>query len=269
MGVFENKKMTYSNTIGVMDSGVGGLSILKELTKALPNADFAYFGDTKNLPYGTKSHEEILSFNRKILNFFLSNGIKTVVIACNTTSALTFEDLEKEFSKKGVRIFPLIQTVAKPLCEGLSDGDCICVLSTVATQKSGKYKEEILKVNPNLKVVQIGCNGFVEIVEERKYDKKESLDLIEEKMKLVLENKAKRVILGCTHYPYLIDMLSKFAPKELFKNPAIYLAKNVKDSINPIGSGKLSFFVTKNPLEFKKSAKLFFEINEDVKLVEL
>lgn len=267
MGVFKIQKMT--DKIGVMDSGVGGLTILKELVSNMPSADFMYFGDTKNLPYGTKTKEELLFLNRNILNFFLSKDVKTVVIACNTTSALTYEELKKEFEPKGLKIYPLIQTVVKDAINDLKSDDCICVMATSATVKSGKYKQEIEKVNPKLKVVEIPCSGFVEIVEQRKYDQQESFELIKEKMQIVLENNAKKVILGCTHYPYLVDLLSKFAPKEMFFNPAKTLAKCVAKELNPNGAGNVEFFVTSEPMEFKQSAKLFFDIKNDIQLAIL
>lgn len=262
--------MINSDTIGVMDSGVGGLSILKELIRAVPSYDYVYLGDTANLPYGCKTKEQVHFFNRNILNFFISMGIKNIAIACNTTSALTYDELEKEFSPKGLKIFPLIQSAAHQAAQGLKDGDCICVLSTAATAKSGKYGQEIKKVNPGLNVIEIGCPGFVEVVENRRYDSKEAYLLIEEKMKIVLKNNAKRVILGCTHYPYLVDILSKFAPREIFFNPACAFAKNTAQILTPgTGSGKIDFYVTKNPEEFKKSAKLFFDIKDDVKCVRM
>lgn len=262
--------MTNQCLIGVLDSGVGGLSILKELKKRLPNADYIYMGDTANLPYGSKTKEQILFFNRNILNFFIQKGVTDVVIACNTTSALTYDELKKEFEPKGLRIFPLIQSVAHAALKGLNDSDCLCVLSTAATAKSGKYASEINKINPSINVVEIACPGFVEIVENRLYNSKEAHLLIEEKMKIVLKNNAKRVILGCTHYPYLKEMLSRFAPADIFFNPACALAQNVKTALNDIdGGAKTDFYVTKNPQEFKKSAKLFFEIKEDVKCVKM
>lgn len=262
--------MTYSDTIGVMDSGVGGLTILKELVQVLPSSKFIYFGDTANLPYGCRSKEEILFFNKNILNFFLTLGVKDVVIACNTTSALTYEDLEKEFSPKGLRIFPLIQSIAHDAAEGLKSGDCICVLSTAATAKSGKYASEIKKVNPDLKVVEIPCPGFTEIVENRLYGAKESYIAIQDRMKIALENKAKRIILGCTHYPYLLDLLSEFAPREIFFNPSKSLAKSVSKVIkNTNDKGDVDFYITKDPDEFKNSAKMFFEINKEVKCIKM
>ena len=110
----------------------------------------------------------------------------------------------------------------------------------------------------------------MEIVENRRYDAKESYLAVEEKMKIVLENNAKRIILGCTHYPYLLDLLSKFAPRDIFFNPAHSLAKAVASVVkNTETAGDVDFYVTNNPDEFKRSGKMFFEINKEVQLVKM
>ncbi len=260
--------MGYENKIAVMDSGVGGLSILSELKKALPEADFVYFGDTKNLPYGTKTPDEILEYNIKILDYFKSLGIKNVVIACNTTSALTYDTLLEKYTD--LNIYPLIQSLEKALVEGLRDDDCIVNLATALTAKSKKYSEVVAKGNKNIKVCEIPCTGFVEIVENRLYETKEAQELIEEKMLEANKNNPKRIILGCTHYPYLINLLSKHAKEDIFFNPAKSLAQIVKkDLSNLVGNSKVEFLVSKDPLQFKNSAKLFFEIKDEVKEIIL
>ncbi len=169
--------------IGVLDSGVGGLSVLSELYKIMPEQNYIYFGDTKNVPYGTKKDDEIYTFTKNILNFFLTKNVKNVVFACNTTSAVAYEQLKKDFENK-LRIFPLIQTVAKSIQEDLSDGDSVAVLATRATINSNKYTQEIKKYNKNLNVIGIDCTGFVEIVENRLYQDKKALELIKSKLLL-------------------------------------------------------------------------------------
>ena len=135
-----------SNLIGVLDSGVGGLSVLSELVSIMPDKNYIYFGDTKNMPYGTKTPEEIHFFTKEILKFFLNRGVKNVVFACNTTSAVAYDNLKKEFLNK-LNIFPLIQLAARPAIEGLKDNDTVAILATKATINSKKYNEEIHKIN--------------------------------------------------------------------------------------------------------------------------
>ena len=253
--------------IGVLDSGVGGLSILSELYKVMPGKNYIYVGDTKNIPYGTKTPFEVYSYTKDILNYFLKNNVKNVVIACNTTSAVAYDELKKEFENK-LKIFPLIQSIASYAVEGLKDNDTIALLATRATVNSKKYEQEINKINSKINVVSLDCTGFVQIVENRLYLNPKSIELIKSKLEIVKKSGARRVILGCTHYPYLIEIFKKILDVEYF-NPAISLAQKVKNEINFKGSGEIKFYSTINPDEFKKSAKMFFDIQDEVGLINL
>lgn len=246
--------------IGLMDSGVGGLSVLAEFRKLMPEADYIYFGDTKNVPYGTKTPDEIFSFTKGILDFFLSYGVKNVAFACNTTSAVAYDRLKEAFKGK-INIFPLIQTAAPDALKGLQDNDTIAVLATRATVKSKKYSQEIQKINNKINVVEIDCTGFVEIVENRLYDDTMSLELIKQKLEIIRATGAKRAILGCTHYPYLVDIFKSILDIDYF-NPALALAQRVKEAVNTKGEGTMEFFASNNPEEFKLSAKMFFDIDK-------
>ena len=265
--------MTKNETIGLLDSGVGGLSVLAQFYKVMPNQNYAFFADTKNLPYGTKTRDEIYNFTKNILNFFLSKGIKTVVFACNTTSAIAYERL-RDYFKDEIKIFPLIQTIIPYSIENLSDGDTIAILATKATINSHKYRDEIKKLNNKINVVEIDCTGFVEIVEQRLYDDEKSFNLIKEKIDIAKKNNAKKVVLGCTHYPYLIDIFKKIYDVEYF-NPAKSLVDVVKEEIKgeisqnkETKNPKIDFYVSKDPDEFIKSAKPFFKVDiKDVHLV--
>ncbi len=258
--------------IGVLDSGVGGLSVLSELVMTMPKGKFLYFGDTKNMPYGTKTPEQIYSYTKKILQFFVEKNVKNVVFACNTTSAVAYDRLNREFS--GVlKIFPLIQTVAKSAAENLNDNDVLAVFATRATVNSHKYETEIKRYFPAINVDEIDCTGFVEIVENRLYQDKEAFDLIKSKIDLALSAGAKRVVLGCTHYPYLLDMFKSVDCNIEYFNPAGCLAKIVKLQANLDSSfyendGKIEFFVSKNPEEFRKSASAFFDIQGTINLID-
>ncbi len=253
--------MSEDNKIGLLDSGVGGLSVLSELYKIMPNGNYVFFGDTKNVPYGTKTPEEIFNCTKKILEFFISKNIKTAVFACNTTSAVAYDKLKEHF-KEEIKIYPLIQSVAKYSIDGLKDNDTIAVLATKATINSKKYEQEIKKYNPNINVVGIDCTGFVEIVENRLYNDQEALNLIKTKLDLAKENNTKRIVLGCTHYPYLTNIFKNILDVEYF-NPAQNIAQIVKNDIKANSkNGSLDFYVSKNPNEFILSAKTFFDVKE-------
>ena len=256
------------NSIGLLDSGVGGLSVLSELYKLMPNNNYVFFGDTKNVPYGTKSSIEIFNYTKNILEFFISKNVKTAVFACNTTSAVAYDDL-KEYFKDRIKIFPLIQTVAPDVIKGLNDYDSVAILATRATINSKKYEQEIHKYNSKVNVIGIDCTGFVEIVENRLYEDEASINLIKEKLDIAQRNNVKRIVLGCTHYPYLIDIFKNILNVEYF-NPALTLVQNVQKQVvlNKEKDGKIEFFVSKNPDEFILSAKTFFDVKE-AKLIEL
>jgi len=258
-----------NNYIGVLDSGVGGLSVLAELTRIMPNQNFAFFGDTKNMPYGTKTKDEIYGFTKNIIDFFYNKGIKNVVFACNTTSAVAYDRLKKEYQDK-LKIFPLIQTCKNAFVEGLKPNDTVAVLATKATINSAKYNEVINEVNDKIIVKGIDCTGFVEIVENRLYNDPDSIKLIKEKLEIVKNLKAKRVILGCTHYPYLVDIFKKYLSEVEYFNPAKYLSEVVKKEANvkkENKQGEIKFFVSKDPEQFRLSAKTFFNIKDEITLV--
>ena len=247
-----------NNYIGLLDSGVGGLSVLAELYKVMPDRNYIFFGDTKNIPYGTKTKSEIMNFTSHILKFFIKKNVKYVVVACNTTSALVYEELKEKF-KNELKIFPLIQSAAKDSIKDLK-GNKIAVFATKATVNSHKYKEEIQKIDNNVNVIEIDCSGFVEIVENRLYHDLESLDLIKSKLDIVKGFGAKRVIMGCTHYPYLENIFKNILDVEYF-NPAKSVINIVeKETDESVFGNNLDFYVSKDPEQFILSAKPFFKV---------
>jgi len=253
--------------IGIFDSGVGGLSVLSELDIVLPDEHYIYFGDTKNLPYGTKTKDEIIVFTKDIMNFFVSRGVKNVVVACNTSSALSYEELAKEY-KNSLTIYPLIQTVAKDIAKYSKIG----VMATKSTVNSLTYTKEILKKNKTANVFEAECSGFVEIVEQGLLKKPSAAELVKSKLETLLSQDVEKIVLGCTHYPHLMPVLEKYAPKDTFIDPAHYLCKFVKSEFEkntPVNApAKKEFFVSGNSKQFMKSAKLFYNVKE-VQSVEL
>lgn len=254
----------YNNSqIGFFDSGVGGLSVLSRFRKILPNEKTVYFGDLKNLPYGDKSQEELISYARRILKFFEAKRVKAVVIACNTSSAMAYETIKDEFDFK---IYPIIQSCAKVLASmGL---ERIGVFATLGTINSNAYKLEINKYAPNTKVYQIACPNWVGIVEGvSSVDAELDIKLHVEDM---LKNSPQKIILGCTHYPYLLKELSQYAKSDIFLDPAEIFVDFIKKDLKENGllasvtnSGSEEFFVSANPKSFVENAKLFYEINAE------
>lgn len=253
--------MNNQNLTGIFDSGVGGLSVLKQLIPY--GGSYIYYGDTKNLPYGNKSKEQIIDFTRDIIKFFIKKGATRVIMACNTSSALAYEALHHEFDNK-IKIHPLIQTAAPYIAR---EGKVIGVMATDGTVKSQTYTKEIKKINGEIKVYELSCPDFVPIVENRLYDKKESVQYIKEHLQILLNKGCDKIVLGCTHYPYLMPILTKFAREDMFINPALYMTNIVKNNL-PLSPLNVEYFVSSDPERFKKSAKIFMEIEEPVQLAQ-
>ena len=254
--------------IGVFDSGVGGLSVFSQLVKLLPDENYIYFGDTINLPYGSKTQDELVEITRRIFDFLKSKNVKAVVMACNTTSALTYEILKPYYDFK---IYPIVQTVAKEIA--LQGHNKIGVFATQGTINSHAYKKEISKYS-NAQVYEIACPEWVNIVENELQEDEKSIQNIKLKLNEMIENNPDKIILGCTHYPYLLGVLSKFADTNKFINPAKSFAEFICEDLeksNLLCHKMLhehKFYVTSNPKQFANASKLFYKVQEieEVKL---
>ena len=254
--------MINKDGIGVYDSGVGGLTVFKELVEILPKEKFIYFGDLKNSPYGEKSKEELIKIGEKIFDFFASKNVKAVVMACNTTSALLYDKVKEEYDFK---IYPVIQSVARDLAS--LDVKSLGVFATDATINSHAYKNQILKYNPKVTVYEQACPNWVKIVESNDFCE-QNVDIIKTDLQRMLLNKPEKIVLGCTHYPFLTDILSQFAPREIFINPAKKFANLIKEDL--IKSGltaqnsefEQEFYVSKSPENFVNASKMFYPVEK-------
>ena len=258
--------MIIENTspIGFFDSGVGGLSVLARFRNSLPNENIVYFGDTVHLPYGNKSKEELIGYAKNILDFMQTKNVKAVVIACNTSSAQAYDTVKTSYS---FPIYPIIQTCAMGL--GVNNYKRIGVFATEATVKSGKYSQELKKYNSKIEVKELASKNWVGIVEKRGTCIDENIANIKDEISEMLKFKPDKIILGCTHYPYLMNEFVKYAPKELFIDPADIFVKYVKhdlDKLNLLNSstevGNEEFFVSTNPNEFVENAKIFYKVKQ-------
>lgn len=253
--------------IGFFDSGVGGLTVLKEVKKLMPNENFIYFGDTLHVPYGDKTKEELLAYSKDILNFFNEKKCKAVVMACNTTSSTIYEDIKNQYYFK---IYPIVQSIAKILAK--SSLERLGIFATPATINSGAYEKEIRKYNSDMHIYGQHCLQWVKIVENNAADYPENIEIIKNDLNIMLRKNPQKIVLGCTHYPFLLPVLTKFAPKELFIDPSHYFAHKIHSDMIFSGLDREStsepteeFYVSNNPEKFKKSAKMFYEINSEIK----
>lgn len=255
--------------IGFFDSGVGGLTVLDKVKKLLPDENYLYFGDLKNIPYGEKSKEELIRFADDIFKFFEEKQVKAVVMACNTTSANTYDALKDKYSYK---IYPLIQSCAGVIAK--LPVKRIGVFATEATISSEIYAKELKKHNPDLEVFEMSCPPWVKIVEEKLENDVASIACVKEYLEKMLKNKPDKIILGCTHYPYLLGILSKFAPLEMFIDPGKYFAEFIKTNLTQNGllsetpKGSEQFFVSAHPEKFKAASSMFYPVKDLPTLID-
>lgn len=247
--------------IAFLDSGVGGITVFEKLKKLLPYENYLYLGDLKNFPYGNKSYDELLDITTKNFDYFKTLGIKALVMACNTTSATVYEELKGKYDFK---IYPIIQSTASVIAK--LPVKKIGVFATEATIKNGAYGRELKKHNPDLEVFELACPSWVKIVEEKSQNEPESIEQVKFYLEKMLENQPDKIILGCTHYPYLLEVLEKFAPRELFIDPSEFFAKfiksdlGLKDLLNENSEGSEKFLVSASPEKFKEAASLFYSL---------
>ena len=250
--------------IGFFDSGVGGLSVYSRFRKLLPSENTIYFGDTKNLPYGNKSKEELIGFAKNILDFFKSKNVKAVVIACNTSSALAYDAIKDDYE---FPIYPIIQSCAKIIAN--KNYSKIGVFATQGTVNSSAYKKEIYKYNKNILVKEIACPNWVNIVESGNINTTEAIQDIKLHVDEMLKFNPDKIILGCTHYPYLLNALKTLLPPDKFIDPAEIFADYIKTDLNSLdmttsmnNDTREEFYVSANPEEFIKNAELFYKLND-------
>lgn len=255
--------------IAFFDSGVGGLTVLNKVKKILPNENFIYFGDTLHVPYGEKTKEQLLEYSDDIIKFFESKGCKAVVMACNTTSSVIYDDI---CGKYNVKLYPIVQSVAKILAQYPIER--LGVFATKATISSNVYPREIAMYNPNMQVFGHHCPKWVSIVENNSLKDIESIADIKADLDEMMKFNPQKIVLGCTHYPFLLDILSKFQPQDLFVDPAIDFANYIKSDLennnllNDCKEGHYEeFYVSSNPNKFRESSKMFYNLKQAPKLL--
>lgn len=261
-------KINPNAPIAFFDSGIGGLTVLNKVKQILPNESFMYYGDTLHMPYGEKSKKELLEYSVNIFEFFEKKGCKAVVMACNTTSSLVYDDVKESYNFK---LYPIVQSVAAIISK--LNINKLGVFATRATIESEAYDRNIAKYNPEIEVFGQFCPEWVHFVEENSMDKPENIEIIKADLDKMLRKNPQKIILGCTHYPYLTDVLAQFASKDLFIDPALYFAEFIKSDLakngllTNVNSRFEEFYVSSSPELFKSSAKMFYNLKEIPKLL--
>jgi glutamate racemase len=210
--------------IGVFDSGLGGLWILKYLAQELPGYNYIYYADQAHLPYGTKSPEEIIKLSSDITEFFIAKGCELLVIACNTATSAAISTLREKYSVPFVGMEPAI----KPASENSKTGH-IGVLATKVTAEGQKLHDTIEKYAGSVEVHTVIGYGLVELVEEGKADTDEAEKLLREYLEPLIEKNIDQLVLGCTHYAFLINRIKGIVGDRVhIVDPAPAIVKRVK-----------------------------------------
>lgn len=187
--------------IGIFDSGIGGLLILKEILDTLPDYDYVYLGDTARVPYGDRSHEEIYTFTKEAVDFLFQNGCTLIILACNTASARALRKLQREYLPHHYPERRILGVIIPAAEEAVLNSKTIAVLATTATVESNTFREELKKIHPDVTVYQIPAPKLVPLIENG------TLDTVDELLHLyldpVLDTNIDALILGCTHYVLL------------------------------------------------------------------
>ena len=216
--------------IGIFDSGVGGLSVFREIKKILPEERYIYFSDNAHCPYGEKSKEYITDRARSITDFLLEQGADIIVVACNTATAAAIKTLRAEYANSFIGMEPAIKPAAASTHTGV-----VGVLATAGTLKADKYRDTKDRHAEDVTVVEHIGKGFVELVESGQTSGTKAESIVLESLEPLLDAGADTIVLGCTHYPFLAETIAKVAAdltpsrKVTIIDPAPAVAKHLLD----------------------------------------
>ena len=253
-------------SIGVFDSGLGGLTTVKELQNLMPNEDIIYFGDTGRVPYGSRSKETIIKYAMQDVSFLLSLGVKIIIAACGTVSSVA-KDIG---SSLDVPFVGVVKPTSVAACKATKNGK-IGVIGTTATINSNSYKNEINVINDSIKVFTKYCPLFVPLVENGFISRNDPILklAVERYLESLLQEGIDTLILGCTHYPIIRDAISDYLGEgvsivDAGRETAMYASEILKDmrlTNSQSEPGNTTFYVSDNISGFSKTAQLFLGKN--------
>lgn len=258
-----------SKSIGIFDSGVGGLTVLAEIRKKLPNENIVYLGDTKNFPYGSRSKEEIIEFAIHNVELLIEKQVKIIVIACGTATSQAIDALKEKFDIPIIGIIePTVQYIEKQNYENIG------VIATEGTIRSGAWEQKLREKMPNIKVINKACPMLATIAEEGKAKSLEGRKVIKEYMKPFKEMCIDKMILGCTHYPIYEQIIRDELEYEVeLINTGVTVANYLQNYLqennleNKETNAIQKIYLTKPEKEFKKIAKNILNENLDIQAI--
>lgn len=247
--------------VGVFDSGIGGLTVAREIMRQLPNEKIIYFGDTARVPYGSKSKETVTRYSRQIVRFLQAQQVKAIVVACNTASAYALDEIEKETD---IPMVDVVKPGAKTAVETTRNGQ-IGVIGTEGTIGSGIYSRYIQDMNPDIRVIGKACPLFVPLVEEGLWQDPVTDEIARRYLGELIDIGIDTLILGCTHYPLIRSTVGKImGEKVALVNPAYETARALKRLLEAediqnkeepgLGEDRYRFYVSDAAEKFKRFA---------------
>jgi len=261
--------------IGIFDSGLGGLTTVKELSRLLPNEDIIYFGDTGRVPYGTRSEDTIIKYVRQDMNFLVSHDVKMIIAACGTASSVALKHILNEFQ------VPVIG-VLEPACRSAvltTRNNRIGVLATPGTINSGAYGKGIRSIDKNVVVYEKACPMFVPLVENGYIDSEPTRIIAREYLEPMIEDEVDTIILGCTHYPLLTGVINEITKGRInLINVGLETAKYALNMLKTLDilndkeeKGTEKYYVSDNIEKFSYLGSMFLErtINSGVKKIDI
>lgn len=261
--------------IGVFDSGLGGLTAVKEIMSLFPNESIVYFGDTGRVPYGTRSKETILKYTYDDINFLLSRDVKMIVIACGTASSAALPEIKTEFN---VPIYGVVDSGAYEAAR-VTKNNKIGIIGTTATIKSGAYNKYLAEYNNKVQTFEKACPLFVPLVENGHFDTPVTELVVEEYLKDIKDAGVDTLILGCTHYPLLKSAISKYMGDGVtLISPGEEVAKFLRKKITSDNAhseirdrDQYSYYVSDSIESFEELGGIFLEtkINGKVNKIDI
>lgn len=247
--------------IGVFDSGIGGLTVVKRLALTLPNENIVYFGDTARVPYGSKSNSTVVEYSIQNTKFLLQKNIKALVVACNTASSIAITDLKKMFD---IPVIGMIEPGSK-MALNKSNSKIIGVIGTRATVGNLAYSKEIKKINSSALVVEKPCPLFVPLAEEGWINHQATYEIAEEYLRELREVGIDTLVLGCTHYPILSEVIQKvIGSKVTLIDSGVASSEVIRTELEKFDllsdsdkPGVQEYYVSDIPAKFKEVAELF------------
>ena len=245
--------------IGMLDSGIGGLTVLKEFLSELPNENYIYYADTKHLPYGEKSKKQIISYTKEIVSFFLTQNVKVVIIACGTASSLAYEYLQSHYS---IPIFDIIT----PTITNVKEKN-IGLIATESSVKSNVWNSKMQTIHPTTTIHSMACPKLVPIAEKNSHHSMMAKMAVRQYLKPLKDKNIEALIMGCTHYPFFQDIIRRELGENiplinigtpLAKEVKIYLLNHSMQSSNT-SAGNTLYYDSLNSPSFSEKAQNILE----------